>query len=188
MAKNRKEKSGQPGQEEAPEEVVSQEEQPQEGEVVEEIPQEEQPDPAAELEAQLSAERDKYLRLAAEYDNYRKRSLKEREAIFSDVRGDTIVKLLPVYDNLQRALAQKCSDEAFYKGVEMTMNQLRELLGTMGVTEIAAVGEKFDPAIHNAVLQMESADHEEGMILEELKKGFMLGDKVLRHSDVIVAK
>ena len=181
MAKNKKDRSEKPA-EEAPQEAAE-----PEVEIVEEIP-EETPDPTAELEEKLAAEHDRYLRLAAEYDNYRKRSLKEREAIFSDVRGDTLLKILPVYDNLQRALGQQCTDEAFYKGVEMTMNQLRELLGTLGITEIAAVGEKFDPAVHNAVLQMESADHEEGTIIEELKKGFMLGEKVLRHSDVIVAK
>ena len=145
-------------------------------------------DPAGELKAQLAAKEDQLLRLAAEYDNFRRRSAREKTEAYSKAKADAALAFLPVYDNLERALKQGSEDEAFLKGVEMTMNQLRELLGTMGVTEIAAVGEKFDPAIHNAVLQMESADHEEGMILEELKKGFMLGDKVLRHSDVIVAK
>ena len=163
-----------------------------ETEVVDELPAEEsaekEPDRITELENAVNAEHDKYLRLAAEYDNYRKRSLKEREAIFADVRGDTIVKLLPVYDNLARALKQTCTDEAFYKGVEMTMNQLTELLGTMDVHPIEAVGQKFDPEKHNAILQMENPQFEADTVIDETKTGFTLGDKVIRHSDVIVAK
>ena len=161
-----------------------------EPEVVDSVPEEEEKpqDPTAELQEALKAEKEKYLRLAAEYDNYRKRSMKEREAIFTDVRGDTIVKLLPVYDNLARALKQTCSDEAFYKGVEMTMTQLRELLGTMNVHEIKAVGQPFDPEKHNAILQMEVPDKEPNTVIDETKTGFTLGDKVIRHSDVIVSK
>ncbi|MCF0120771.1 MAG: nucleotide exchange factor GrpE [Oscillospiraceae bacterium] len=164
-------------------------EEPAEGEVVDNIAEETpEADPVAELQAAVAAEKEKYLRLAAEYDNYRKRSLKERESIYSDVRGDTITKLLPVYDNLARALKQTCTDEAFYKGVEMTMTQLREILGTMGVKEIEAVGQPFDPAKHNAILQLENPEFEADVIIDEVKTGFTLGDKVIRHSDVIVAK
>ena len=97
-------------------------------------------DKTAEFEAALSAERDKYLRLAAEYDNFRKRTQKEREAIYNDVKSSTVLELLPVYDNLERALALECKDEAFYKGVELTMAQLREIFKKLGVTEIEAVG------------------------------------------------
>ena len=141
----------------------------------------------AELEEALKAEKDKYLRLLAEYDNFRKRSQKEREALFNDVRSDTISKLLPVYDNLARALKQETTDEAFYKGVEMTMAQLKSILEKLGVTEIPAVGEVFDPARHNAVMHIEDESCGENVIVEEFEKGFMLGDKVIRFSMVKVA-
>ena len=104
-----------------------------------------QNEPAGQNTAELlSAEKDKYLRLAAEYDNYRKRSAKEREKIYTEARTDAISKLLPVYDNLERALKMECSDESFYKGVEMIMTQMTETLNSMGVQEIPAVGEPFD--------------------------------------------
>jgi len=139
------------------------------------------------LEDILSAEKDKYLRLAAEYDNYRKRSTKEREMIYTDARTDAISKLLPVYDNLERALKMECSDEAYYKGVEMIMTQLKESLGSMNVKEIPAVGEPFDPKLHNAVMSVENPDLGENIIAEEFQKGFILGDRVIRFSTVVVA-
>ena len=136
--------------------------------------------------AELNAEREKYLRLAAEYDNFRKRSAKEREAIFADVRADTVIKFLPVYDNLARALAQSTSDEAYYKGVELIMAQLTETLTKLGVTEIPALGEKFDPELHNAVMHAQDESKGDGIIVEEFQRGFKLGDKVIRHSMVKV--
>jgi molecular chaperone GrpE len=139
------------------------------------------------LKEELAAERDKYLRLAAEYDNFRKRNLKERETVYNDARADTITKLLPVYDNLERALKMECADEAFYKGVGMTMTQLTEILEGMGVTAIATVGEPFDPARHNAITTIEDASLGEKTIAEECQKGFMLGGKVIRFSSVVVA-
>lgn len=138
--------------------------------------------------AQMLAESsDKYLRLAAEYDNFRKRSAKEREGLYQDVRSDTIVKLLPVYDNLARALAHETADTAYKKGVEMTMTQLEEILNKMNVTPIPAVGEKFDPALHNAVMHVEDETVEDSIIVQEYEKGFKLGDKVIRFSVVVVA-
>ncbi|MCL2342774.1 MAG: nucleotide exchange factor GrpE [Firmicutes bacterium] len=139
-----------------------------------------------DLTPELDAERDKYLRLLAEYDNFRKRSAREREAIFADVRADTVTKFLPVYDNLARALAQQCADEAYYKGIELIMAQLTETLTKLGVTEIPALGEKFDPELHNAVVHTEDENKSEGIIVEEFQKGFKLGDKVIRHSMVKV--
>ena len=164
------------------------EEEPLEAEVVE-TPEETQDnsDPAEELTAALDAEKDKFLRLAAEYDNYRKRSIKERESIFNDGRVDTIEKILPVYDNLSRALKQECSDEAFYKGVEMTMTQLREIFEKFGVKEITAVGETFNPEMHNAVMHIQDPQYGDATVIEEFEKGFMLGDKVIRFSMVKVA-
>ena len=138
-------------------------------------------------EEQLNAERDRYLRLLAEYDNYRKRSTRERENIYSDALTDTVTKFLPVYDNLVRALEQSTADEAYRKGVEMTMNQLRDILAKLGVTEIEAVGQKFDPALHNAVMHLEDDQYGEGEIVLEFEKGFKLGDKVIRFSMVQVA-
>jgi molecular chaperone GrpE len=151
---------------------------------------EEQENPKDELttlKEELAAERDKYLRLAAEYDNFRKRNLKERETIYGDARADTITRLLPVYDNLERALKTECSDEAFYKGVEMTMTQFLEILEGIGVTRIEAVGEPFDPSRHNAITTIENPALGEKTIAEECQKGFMLGGKVIRFSSVVVA-
>ena len=135
----------------------------------------------------LVAERNKYLRLAAEYDNYRKRSAKEREMTYSDARTDTIGKLLPVYDNLERALKMECSDESFYKGIDMIMTQLTEVFDNMGVKEIPAIGKPFDPNLHNAVMTIEDPDLGENIIAEEYQKGFTLGDRVIRFSTVVVA-
>ena len=135
----------------------------------------------------LAAERDKYLRLAAEYDNFRRRSAKEREKTFNDARADTISKLLPVYDNLERALKMECADEAYYKGVEMTMTQLMEILEGMDVIPIPAVGQPFDPNRHNAVMSVENPELGEKIVSEEFQKGFALGDRVIRFSAVVVA-
>ena len=173
-------------------EKKAQEEQAEETVVEEtaETPAEETPaEPTKEelLEAELNAEHDRFLRLAAEYDNFRKRTQKEREALYTDVKANTVASLLPVYDNLERALAAECTDEAFYKGVEMTMNQLKSIFESIGVSEIPAVGEKFDPNFHNAVMQVESEDAESGKIVAEFQKGFKLGDKIIRFSMVQVA-
>ena len=144
-------------------------------------------DPIEEIRAELEVEREKYLRLAAEYDNYRKRSIKEREMIYADARSDAITRLLPVYDNLERALKTDCADDAFYKGVEMTMTQLTEIMECLGVKPIPAVGQSFDPNCHNAVMTIEDPELGEKVISEEYQKGFKLGDKVIRFSTVVVA-
>lgn len=152
-----------------------------------EVAGEEQVPEANPMEEQLKSEKDRYLRLAAEYDNFRKRSAKEREAIFADVRGDTVLKFLPVYDNLSRALAQETADEAYRKGVEMTMNQFKGILEKLGVTEIEALGKTFDPELHNAVMHIDDDKYGAGEIVLEFEKGFKLGDKVIRFSMVQVA-
>ena len=139
------------------------------------------------LQDELGAERDKYLRLAAEYDNFRKRSAKEREMTYGSARIDTISKLLPVYDNLERALKMECADEAYYKGVEMIMLQLTEVFEDIGVRQIKAVGEPFDPNRHNAVLTIEDPELGENTVAEEYQKGFILGERVVRFSTVVVA-
>lgn len=143
---------------------------------------------AFSLAEELKDEKDKCVRLMAEYDNYRKRSQKERENIYADVRADTLLKFLPVYDNLERALKQETTDEAYQKGVEMTMNQFKGIMEQLGITEINAnPGEKFDPEIHNAMMHVEDETLGEGVIVEEFQKGFRLGDKVIRFSFVKVA-
>ncbi len=141
----------------------------------------------ADRDAALSAEKDRYLRLAAEYDNYRKRSQKERENVYADAKADTVLALLPVYDNLERALKAECSDPAFYKGVEMTMDQLMGIFGKLGVEVIEAAGQPFDPALHNAVMHVEDESLGENVVAEEFQKGFKLNDKVIRFAMVKVA-
>lgn len=143
--------------------------------------------PAAELEKQLAEETDKYLRLAAEYDNFRKRSQKEREALYTEIKAETVGKFLPVFDNLQRALEQETADEAYKKGVEMTMTGLREIMTGLGVTEFGEAGEPFDPALHNAVMHCEDESFGENTITEVFQKGFRVGEKVVRFAMVKVA-
>lgn len=144
--------------------------------------------PAAEVVTDpVKEEQDKYLRLMAEYDNFRKRSAKERENIYADVRVDTVTKFLPVYDNLQRALAAETADEAYKKGVEMTFTQLKEIFTKLGVEEIEAVGQSFDPTVHNAVMHIDDEAYGENIIVQEFQKGFRLGEKVIRFSMVQVA-
>jgi len=145
------------------------------------------PSPEETLQAALAAERDKYLRLAAEYDNFRKRTMKEREALYADVRADTILQLLPVYDNLERALQQPCTDAAYFRGMEMILEQTKDIFGKLGVSFIDAVGQPFDPALHNAVMHVEDADAGENTVVAEFQKGVRLGDKVIRFAMVQVA-
>lgn len=145
------------------------------------------PDIATAFQQELAAEKERHLRTLAEYDNFRKRSAKERETIYQDVRADAILKFLPVYDNLVRALAQSTEDEAYRKGVEMIMSQMESVLEGFGVKAIPALGEIFDPNIHNAVMHVEDENAGEGIIVEEFQRGFLLGDKVIRFSMVKVA-
>ncbi|MBR6209140.1 MAG: nucleotide exchange factor GrpE [Oscillospiraceae bacterium] len=141
----------------------------------------------AEAKAAIAEDKDKYLRLLAEYDNFRKRSSRERDNIYADVKADTIAKLLPVYDNLERALKQETADEAYRKGVEMTMNQFMEVLKGLGVTPIEALGKTFDPKEHNAVMHLEDPEKGEQEITAEFQKGFRMGERVIRFSMVQVA-
>ena len=143
-----------------------------------------------ELEAlrqQLAGEQDKYLRLAAEYDNYRKRSQKEKDHIYNDGVADTLVKFLPIYDNLERALQQQTADEAYKKGVEMIMTAMKETLSKCGVEIFGEAGEAFDPAMHNAVMHVEDESLGENVIESVFQKGFRIGEKVVRFAMVRVA-
>lgn len=139
------------------------------------------------LEEELRVEQDKYLRLLAEYDNFRRRSAKERENIYTDVRCETLKKFLPVYDSLSRALAQTPEDDAGRKGLEMIMTQFEKSLEQLGVATIEAVGQPFDANLHNAVMHIEDEAYGESIVVEEFEKGFKIGDKILRYSMVKVA-
>ncbi len=139
-------------------------------------------------QGQLLAEAaDKYLRLAAEYDNYRKRTAKEKENAWTEAKAQTVAAFLPVYDNLERALKQQTADEAYKKGVEMTMKGLQDALTTLGVEVIPALGEVFDPNRHNAVMHCDDEEAGENTIVEVFQQGFICGDKVIRFSMVKVA-
>ena len=130
---------------------------------------------------------DAYLRLLAEYDNYRKRSQKEKDSLYADIKADTVTKFLPVYDNLVRALNQGTEDEAYRKGVEMIMNQFCQTLEKLGVTKTESLGQKFDPKFHNAVMHVDDEEKGENEIVEVFQEGFMLGEKVIRFAMVKVA-
>lgn len=131
--------------------------------------------------------KEQFLRLAAEYDNYRKRTAREKESLWTDAKADTVQAFLPVYDNLERALKQDTADEAYKKGVEMIMNQLKEVFAKLGVTEIEAQGKPFDPNLHNAVMHIEDENLEENTVAQVFQAGFMLGEKVIRFAMVQVA-
>ena len=162
------------------EEVTTETAQP-EAEAVEEVME------VNPFEEKYNAEHDAHLRLAAEYDNFRKRTIKEKDAAYGNGKADAVAKLLPVYDNLERALNQACTDEAFKKGVEMTMNELVNIFTGLGVEIFGNVGEEFDPNIHNAVMHTENPDLGENVISMVFQKGFKIGDKVVRFAMVQVA-
>ena len=165
-----------------------------EAETTPETESESAPDPLAEAQAALEkkqAELDeannKYLRLAAEYDNFRKRSQKEKDGMFRDGKANAIEKFLPVYDNLSRALEQETADEAYKKGVEMTMTGLADILKKLDVEIFGTPGDTFDPTLHNAVMHIEDDNYKEGEIVQVFQKGFSLGGKVIRFAMVQTA-
>ena len=139
------------------------------------------------FEEKYNLEHDAHLRLAAEYDNFRKRTAKEKEQSYQNGKSDAVEKLLPVYDNLQRALNQETADAAFKKGVEMTMNELVKILSSLGVEIFGQVGEEFDPNLHNAVMHTDDESLGENVISQVFQQGFKLGDKVVRFAMVQVA-
>lgn len=174
-----------------PEEILEQEtEQTPEEEVVQtqESEQEGTPEQQAEPEKEAASQQDdRFLRLAAEYENYRRRTAKEKESIWNDAKAEAVIAFLPVYDNLERALKQETTDEAYKKGVEMTMTQLKTVLEKLGITEIEAQGQPFDPTLHNAVMHVEDENFGENTVAEVFQAGFRLGDKVIRFAMVKVA-
>ena len=141
-----------------------------------------------EKHAQELAERDdKYLRLAAEYDNFRRRSQKEKDNRYNDGKTDTLIKFLPVYDNLVRALNTPTEDEAYRKGVEMIMTQFEQTMEKLGIEKIESLGKTFDPAVHNAVMHVDDEEKGENEVVEVFQEGFKIGEKIVRFAMVKVA-
>lgn len=126
---------------------------------------------------------DKHLRLLAEYDNFRKRSIREKDSAFTDGISRAVTALLPVYDNLERALSLETTDEALKKGIELTMKQFEDSLESLNVKVIEAnIGDTFNPELHNAVMHISDENLGENVISQVFTKGFMIGDKVIRHT------
>lgn len=180
----------------AKKEKQQEEKTPQTPEVTEEIPETPEAPVAPEVpeteqvnpwEEKYNAERDALLRVAAEFDNFRKRTIKEKEASYGNGKADAVAKILPVYDNLERALNQETSDAAYKKGVEMTMNELVKILNSLGVEIFGEIGDAFDPNLHNAVMHIDSEELEENVIAQVFQKGFKIGDKIVRFAMVQVA-
>ena len=167
--------------------IPLEEETPEVAETQENAPEATPEAPAVNWEEKYNAEHDSYLRLAADYDNFRKRTFKEKEASYGNGKADAVAKMLPVYDNLERALNQETADAAFKKGVEMTMNELVKIFTALGVEIFGSVGDSFDPNLHNAVMHIDDENLEENVISQVFQKGFKLGDKVVRFAMVQVA-
>ena len=148
---------------------------------------ESQPDPLEELRRERDALQDRLLRTAAEFDNYRKRMDRDRRDLADHAAGEAIKDLLPIIDNLERALQASAQDDPLRKGVELIHKQMLEMLRKRGVTPIEALGADFDPNVHEAVTQEESAQHRDGEVMEELQRGYKVGDRLLRPAMVKVA-
>ena len=138
-------------------------------------------------EEKYNAERDAHLRVAAEFDNFRKRTIKEKEASYGNGKADAVAKMLPIYDNLERALNQPTEDAAYKKGVEMTMNELVKIFTALGVEIFGNAGDAFDPNLHNAVMHIDSEELGENTIAQVFQKGFKIGEKIVRFAMVQVA-
>jgi len=134
---------------------------------------------------------DRLLRVAAEFDNYKKRTVREFQSIIKNANEELISQLVETLDNFQRALdsAKNSSDfDSFHKGVELIYQHFKDILGKEGLKEITAIGEPFDPHFHEAVMQQESDKFDDGIVMDEVSKGYILNDKVIKHSKVIVSK
>lgn len=143
-----------------------------------------EPDP----EELLAAEKDKYLRLYAEYDNYRKRTAKEKTETYSHATAEAVETLLPALDSFSLALEAACTDEAYKTGMEKIYTQLNEALKKLGVREMEALGTPFDPNFHHAIKQSADTEYEEGIVCQVFQKGYLIGDRVIRHAMVAVAE
>lgn len=148
---------------------------------------EEQPSREQQLEKELAEQQDKYLRLMAEYDNYRRRTAKQTLETRDKAVGDTVMEIIPIYDNLERAMQTETSDDKYKAGVEMIYKQFTAMLDKMKIKIIDPTGEPFDPAVANAVSQIENPELGENVVAQVFEKGVMIGDKMLRYAMVVVA-
>jgi len=167
------------------EETVSEETAEKEAETKEAKETKELEEKLSKAEADLVATNDKYLRMMAEYDNYRKRSTKEKESAYADAYCDAISAILPVIDNLERALAYS-EGETLTEGVKMTLKQFEDTMQRLGINAYGERGEEFDPRIHNAIMQTEDAELDENRIALVMQKGYCKGEKIIRHAMVTV--
>ena len=136
---------------------------------------------------QIDETEDRLKRVAAEFDNYKKRSAKERDGMYNSLVADIVSNFLPVIDNLEKAADATTKDEEYKKGIELVLKQFKDVLAARGVTEIETVGKTFDPELHEAVSSIQDETKGEKEIVQEYRKGYMIGNKVIRHSMVIVA-
>ena len=139
------------------------------------------------LKIQLEETEDRLKRVAAEFDNYKKRSSKEKEEMYSSIMGDVVSNFLPVIDNLEKAVESKTEDEGYKQGVELVLKQFKDVLEANGVKQIETIGKTFDPELHEAVSAVTDESLGEKEIKEEYRKGYIIGNKVIRHSMVVVA-
>lgn len=196
MAEEKEKQTDKAEQETAEQEAPAAEETAAETENAEKPSEETAPEPTAEeklaaevesLKKELADEKEKYLRLDAEYYNYRTRSLKEKQDAYDNALIKTVTEVLGVIDNFERAATAECSDENFKKGIDMIFKQYLTILEKLGVSEINAVGQPFDPNLHNAVSSCEDENLGENTVAAVLQKGYTLGKKVIRHAMVTVA-
>lgn len=139
------------------------------------------------LKAENEELKNKVLRQMAEFDNFKKRTAKEKDEIYTFAKSNCVETILGVIDNFERALSTECADETFKKGVEMIFNQFKDTLTKLGVEEIEALNQPFNPELHNAVNQVEDENFGENTVCQVFQKGYKIGDKVIRHSMVVVA-
>ena len=141
----------------------------------------------SKLKDELEDVKDRHTRLIAEFDNLKKRSAKEREGLYNSIIGDIMSSLLPVIDNLEKDTEAESKDEEYKKGIELVLKQFKDVLNANGVKEIEAVGQPFDPELHEAVSMIQDENFGEKVVAQEYRKGYMIGNKVIRHSMVVVA-
>lgn len=148
---------------------------------------EKEPDAADAAEKALAEANDKYMRLFAEFDNFRKRTAKEKSETYQDAVAKTVFDLLPAVDSFERAMEAPCTDEAYRSGMEKIYQQMTAILAKLGVEEIPALNEPFDPKVHNAIRQVEDENFGESTVCEVYQKGYRLGDRIVRCAMVSVA-
>lgn len=140
-----------------------------------------------EKQQELDEITDRYKRVLAEFENFKKRSQKEREGLYNSILSDVITVILPVVDNLENAVKAETEDVKYKEGIELVLKQLKDVLASKGIKEIQAIGETFDPSLHEAVSSIQDDSKGQQEIVEEYRKGYKIGSKVIRHSMVVVA-